>query len=87
MRVIIHKAVGIDFDSIALFVFAQEVVIELFGPVLPEQPVFIVALPGDVEEGVVAYDCGSWSGNHGNLWSKGGAKLHMNEFKGLVTSS
>ncbi len=32
MRVIIHEAIGVDLDAVAVFIVKEEVVVELFGP-------------------------------------------------------
>ncbi len=53
MRVIGHEAVGIDGYLIPVFVFEEQVVIEPLGPIGFQQPVSVMALPGDVECGSI----------------------------------
>lgn len=51
-----HEAIGIDINLISGLIFEEKVIIEALRPFGLEQPVFVMALPGDVEGGVVAED-------------------------------
>jgi hypothetical protein len=59
-----HEAVGVDGDEVAVFIFKQEIVIDLFCQTGLKEPLFIVALPGDVEGGVIQED--GVTGNRGH---------------------
>lgn len=54
--VIVHEVVGINQDTVFLFVGKQEVIVVCFGPLCVEEPVVVVALPGDVEGVAVKED-------------------------------
>jgi len=45
-----HEAVGVEFHTIAVFIFEEEVIIELFYGVIFKKPLLIMTLPGDVED-------------------------------------
>lgn len=64
VRVIVHEVVRVYFDTESIFIFEEQVVIKPFCPIPLKQPVFIMALPSDVEAGVVAYDHVSWQIRH-----------------------
>jgi len=75
VRMVRHKTVGIKFHPVAVFVFQQQVVIELLGRVGLHEPGFVVALPGDVEGGVVRKDEIAGEGGHALGSSKTEARL------------
>ena len=65
-----HKAVGIDFDFVTVFIFDQKIIIDFLGPIGFEEPVFVVALPGNVEGGGVVDDEIAGLGRHDKKLSK-----------------
>lgn len=50
MRMVIHETVRINLDAVFFFIFQEQVIIELLGPVPLEEPIFVVALPSHVKE-------------------------------------
>ena len=70
MWMIVHEVIGVDLDAILILVFEQKVVIGLFCPIWLEEPVIVVALPGDMEEGVVVDDFVTGKVSHIFLLSK-----------------
>jgi len=48
--------VGVKANAILIFIFEEEVVVELFGPIGFEEPRAVVALPGDVKGGAIPDD-------------------------------
>ena len=71
---IVHEAVGVDDDTIAVFIFEEEVVVELFGPSLFKEPVLVMALPGDMEGGAIFNNVATREGRHNREQSKSHAK-------------
>ena len=53
---IVHEVIGMENDPKFVLIFEEEVIIYLFCPIPPKEPVFIVALPGNVKIGVIVYD-------------------------------
>lgn len=49
MGVVFHELIGMDPDPIFIFILKKQAVIELLGPIFSEEPVAVMALPGDVE--------------------------------------
>src|SRR4030095_2538912 len=49
MRMIVHKGIRMNSDPVAFLKFEKQRVIEPLGPIFLKQPVFVVALPGDVK--------------------------------------
>jgi hypothetical protein len=54
--VVIHKVVGVERDLVFVFIFEQEVVVELFDPIVLEEPGFVVTLPSDMEGSAIPDD-------------------------------
>ncbi len=52
-----HKAVGIDFNLISLFIFEEEIVVELFCPIGFQKPGVVVAFPGDMKGRTIINNC------------------------------
>ena len=52
-----HEAVRVDFDFVTVFIFDQKIIIDFLGPIGFEEPVFVVALPSNVEGRMVFNDC------------------------------
>ena len=52
----VHEVIGVDVDGVERFEAQQEEVVEFFGPIFFEEPVFVVALPGEVELAVIGDD-------------------------------
>ena len=50
VRVVVHKAVGVEDDAVALLIFEQEVVVEFFEGIVFEKPFAIMTLPSDVKD-------------------------------------
>ncbi len=61
---VVHEAVGVDRDLIAVLIFEEEVIVELLGPVGFEEPVLVMALPGDMEGRIVFEDKGAGERRH-----------------------
>ena len=61
---IVHEVIGIKNDLISIFVFQQEIVIELLGPIGFKEPAVIVALPGDVKDGTIPDNLVAWQVGH-----------------------
>lgn len=53
---IIHEIIRVERDTVFVFIFEEQVVINLFCPIPLKEPVLVVALPSDVEVGVVVDD-------------------------------
>jgi len=49
MRMVLHELIRMDLNVVFVFVLKEQAVIEPFCPILAEEPVAIMALPGDVE--------------------------------------
>lgn len=64
VRMVVHEAVGMNLDPIFILIFEEQVVIGAFCPFPLKEPVFVVALPRDVEARIVAYDLISWQISH-----------------------
>jgi hypothetical protein len=60
-----HETIGVNPDAITVFIFKKKVVIKLFGPIGFQEPVVVVALPGDVKGGVVFKDGVTRETGHG----------------------
>ena len=71
---IVHEAVGVDDDTIAVFIFEEEVIIELFDPGFFKEPVLVMTLPGDMEGGAIFDDTATREGRHNREQSKSHAK-------------
>jgi len=64
MNMVIHEVVGVEGDVVFALIFEQEVVIEFFGPIVLDEPMMVMALPGDVEDGAIPDDLVSRAVGH-----------------------
>lgn len=71
MRVVAHEAVGVNRHLIAIFIFQEKVVVELFSLISFEKPGVVVALPSDVEDRTIPDDL--ITGERGHM-DTGGSK-------------
>lgn len=54
VRMVIHEAVRINRHIVAVFVAPEQIVIQLLGPRLGEQPILIMALPCHMKVTVIS---------------------------------
>ncbi len=70
MRMIVHEAIGKDTDLVTGFIFDQEAIIDLLGPIFLKEEGFIVALPGYMEDGTIFKNCIAGETRHAIFISK-----------------
>ena len=64
MRVIRHETIAENGDPVFVFVFEQEFIIFLFGPIFLKQKFKIMTLPGNMKDRVVRDNQISWVSRH-----------------------
>ena len=70
MEVIVHEIVGVDLNAVLVFVFEKQIVIELLRPLPSQEPLLVVALPGNVKGVVIEDKVGTGEIGHAKLQSK-----------------